>query len=109
MGHQSSARTRCCIIPAAVKARRVSGRNLSNSEFAELLPITGATWEREPGQSEGDFVQMHRPWNWWLTLTCKDVVSKTYALSLLKEWARELRRASASARDATVQARRSPH
>ena len=32
------------------KARRISDRNLTNSEFAELLPITCATWEREPGQ-----------------------------------------------------------
>ena len=77
-------------IPEAVEAQRVSGRNLSNSECAELFPISSATWEREPGQSDGDFVQTHRPWDWWLTLTFKDVVSKTYALSLLKEWARDL-------------------
>ena len=76
------------------KARRVSGRHLTNSEFAELFPITCATWERAPGQSDGDFVQAYRPWDWWLTLTFKDVISSTYALSLLKEWARDLARES---------------
>ena len=40
-------------VPEAVKARRGSGRNLSNSELAELFPITSATWERESGQSDG--------------------------------------------------------
>ena len=93
-GNPFAMRKAAVTIPAAVEAQRVSGRNLSNSECAELFPITSATWEREPGQSDGDFVQTHRPWDWWLTLTFKDVVSKTYALSLLKEWARDLARES---------------
>lgn len=75
-----------------LKARRTSQRHLTCSEFAELFPVTSATWEREPGQSDGAFVQSYRPWNWWLTLTFKDIVSATFALSLLKDWAKDLAR-----------------
>lgn len=71
-------------------ARRTSTRHLTCSEFAELFPVHCATWEREPGQSDGDFVQRYRPWDWWVTLTFKDIVSATFALSLLKDWARDL-------------------
>ncbi|MBX3192696.1 MAG: hypothetical protein KF819_37275 [Labilithrix sp.] len=74
------------------KAHRTSGRNLTCSEFAELFPVHCATWERERGQSDGDLVQSYRPWDWWLTITFRDVVSATFALSLFKEWARDLAR-----------------
>ncbi len=44
-----------------------STRHLTTSEFAELFPVHCASWEREPGQSDGDFVQSYRPRDWWLT------------------------------------------
>lgn len=79
-------------VSASRKAVRTSGRHLTSSEFAELFPVHCASWERAPGQSEGEFVQTYRPWDWWLTVTFKDVVSATFALSLLKDWAKDLAR-----------------
>lgn len=95
------------------EARKTWPRHLDPSEFAELFPVHSATWEREPGQSDGEFVQTYRPWDWWATLTFKDVVSGTFALSLLKDWARELAKSQKShlslAIGMELQDRRAPH
>jgi hypothetical protein len=73
-----------------MRARRTSGRDLTHSEFTELFPISNGLFEREPGESDGDFVQRYRPWDWWMTLTFKDTISETYALCILKAWSKDL-------------------
>lgn len=91
-GRRVDRRTATPVSSPTTKARRTSTRHLTTTEFAELFPVHCASWEREPGQSAGDFVQSYREWDWWLTLTFKQVVSGTFALTLLKEWARDLAR-----------------
>lgn len=97
----------------ATAKTRASLRTMTASEFAELFPVHSATWERLPGQSDGDLVQSYRPWDWWITLTLRHVVSGAFAFSLLKDWvsglAREMKTHLSLAVGMELQEREAPH